>query len=75
MDPRRCYHLNFFVWIFDWTTSTFLREERSSLFCDTLKIYRFIYDLLLFTESLGLLVLLSFAITGLTPVAYQGHRL
>ena len=80
MDPQRYNHLN--VFLFSFLSLSFLsifaagqlRSVRSVQ--NTFAFLTYQTHIILFTrESLGLLVLLGFDITALTPVAYLRHRL
>ena len=71
MDPQRYNHLNTFK-MFDLDNATFSVTFAMSVSLLTLLIYQsFLSEI----ESLGLLVLLGFDITALTPVAYQRRSL
>ena len=73
MDPQRYNHLNFFK-MFDLGQRYFnsnLRFMACIATCHLLIYQSFLSEI----ESLGLLVLLGFDITALTPVAYQRRSL
>ena len=71
MDPQRYNHLNTFK-MFDLDNATLSVTCALLVSLLTLLIYQsFLPEI----ESLGLLVLLGFDITALTPVAYQRRSL
>ena len=81
MDPQRYNHLNVFLFSFfiSCFSFRFLPLDNSVLSDQVQNTFAFLTyqtHIILFTrESLGLLVLLGFDITALTPVAYLRHRL